>query len=276
MALGGPAAATRRPPRTVRAMTYPVSPPSDPSEVRGDRRLAIALDVASLDAAVLLAGAVAPFMGVAKVGLELFTAAGPSAIGAVGASRFDVFADLKLHDIPTTVGRAAAEAGRAGARYLTVHAAGGPHMLKAGVDGLAEGSGGAGGVLAVTVLTSDHNRPETELASRAAMAAEAGCAGLICSAADLPIVSDAAPGLIKVVPGIRLPGDPADDQARPAGPAEAIAAGADMLVVGRAVTGPVLAAIDVFDGLLGLLRPALDDAAARAEQVAAALPPAGD
>ena len=89
-------------------------------------------------------GSCAPWFGVAKVGLELYSAAGPDAITALADLGFDVFADLKLHDIPTTVGRAARVLGALGARYLNVHAAGGAAMLRAGVEGLREGAAGAG------------------------------------------------------------------------------------------------------------------------------------
>jgi orotidine-5'-phosphate decarboxylase len=91
-------------------------------------------------------------------------------------------------------------------------------------------------VLGVTVLTSDAEAPPEVLAARAALAAEAGCRGIVCAAADLDITRRAAPDLVKVVPGIRPSGAPSDDQARAATPAEAVAAGADILVVGRAVT----------------------------------------
>src|SRR3954452_527082 len=122
-------------------------------------RLALALDVPELDRAEQLAKQVAPWFGVAKVGLELYSAAGPEAIVRMRALGLDVFADIKLHDIPTTVGRAARVLGRQGVRYLNFHASGGVEMLRAGVEGVREGAIDAGRVtpvpLAVTVLTSD-------------------------------------------------------------------------------------------------------------------------
>ena len=122
-------------------------------------RLALALDVSDLDRAEQLAKEVAPWFGVAKVGLELYSAAGPEAIARMRALDLDVFADIKLHDIPTTVGRAARVLGRQGVRYLNFHAAGGVDMLRAGVEGLADGARDAGHSsaipIAVTVLTSD-------------------------------------------------------------------------------------------------------------------------
>ena len=209
-----------------------------------DGRLAIALDVDDLAVACSMADAVHPWVGVAKVGLELFATAGPAAIGAMADRDFDVFADLKLHDIPTTVGRAAAKIGRAGARWLTVHTVGGADMLRAGVEGLAEGSGGVGQVLGVTILTSDADRSREKLEQRVGLAQDAGCGGVICSAADIGVVKEVAPELKRVVPGIRLPGLSHDDQASVATPDAAIGAGASILVIGRAVTADVQKAVD--------------------------------
>ncbi len=114
-------------------------------------------------------------------------------------------------------------------------------MVRAAVEGMADGAAAAGMpapcVLGVTVLTSDVDAPPATLRDRAALAAAAGCGGLVCAAADLPVTRAAAPGLITVVPGIRPTGVSADDQARAADPAAAIWAGADILVIGRAVTG---------------------------------------
>jgi orotidine-5'-phosphate decarboxylase len=170
---------------------------------------------------------------------------------------FRVFVDLKLHDIPTTVGRAARRIGSLGASYLTVHAAGGPEMLRAAVEGFEEGwadavatghpepDEGFAGILAVTVLTSDPEAGVELLGTRARLAAATGCIGVVCAAADLPVVRAQARGLMTVVPGIRLSGSPHEDQARAAGPSAAVSAGADLLVVGRTVTSsgaPELAA----------------------------------
>src|SRR5512132_3461905 len=108
------------------------------TEVRD--RLAIALDVPDLDAAEQLAKEIAPWFGIAKVGLELYSAAGPEAVSRFRALDLQVFADLKLHDIPTTGGRAARVMGRQGVTYLNFHAAGGVDMLRAAVEGLTEGA----------------------------------------------------------------------------------------------------------------------------------------
>ncbi|MGA2522336.1 MAG: orotidine 5'-phosphate decarboxylase / HUMPS family protein, partial [Acidimicrobiales bacterium] len=152
-------------------------------------RLALALDVDDLVAALRLARRMRPWFGIAKVGLELFGAAGPDAVSSVLDEGYRVFLDLKLHDIPTTVARAARVIGVLGASFTTVHTQGGDAMMRAAVDGLAEGAAAAGTaapcVLGVTVLTSDPDAAPEVLTARAAAAAEAGCGGLVCAAADL-------------------------------------------------------------------------------------------
>jgi orotidine-5'-phosphate decarboxylase len=209
-----------------------------PDEAR--ERLAIALDVDDLVEAVRIAKEVKPFFGVAKIGLELYSAVGPDAIGSLVDLGFDVFADIKLHDIPTTVGRSAAVFGALGVRWLNFHAAGGEAMLRAGVEGLLAGADRAGNPvpcpLAVTVLTSDAEASADLLRERAALAVASGCAGVVCAAADVAVVRSVDPKLVCVTPGIRPEGSDPDDQGRVATPAGAIGAGADLLVVGRAVT----------------------------------------
>ncbi|MEA2900247.1 MAG: orotidine-5-phosphate decarboxylase [Actinomycetota bacterium] len=203
-------------------------------------RLILALDVDDLVLALRLADQLRPWFGVAKVGLELFTAAGPDAVTSVADAGFKVFLDLKLHDIPTTVKKSARVAGALGASYLTLHARAGAVMLRAGVDGLKEGAA-AGGLpeptaLAVTILTSDADAPEHILGGRVAAAVESGCGGVIVAAADVHEAKQLAPRLLAVVPGIRLPSGDPHDQARAATPRDAFLVGADMLVIGRAVT----------------------------------------
>ena len=203
-------------------------------------RCALALDTADLDVAAGLARELRPWFGIAKVGLELFGSVGPRAVHTLRDAGFDVFVDLKLHDIPNTVGRAARALGTVGARYVTMHAAGGPDMLRAGVEGLGAAARPRGTdppvALAITVLTSDAEATPQVLASRARVAAAAGCGGVVCAAPDLATIIAAVPELLRVVPGIRPPGAVADDQARVASPSAAAAAGADILVVGRPVT----------------------------------------
>lgn len=209
-----------------------------PQAVRA--RLAVALDVDDLVVALRLARQVGPWFGVAKVGLELFTAAGPDAVTSLIESGFDVFVDLKLHDIPTTVEKSARVLGALGVTYVTLHAHGGPVMLRAGVDGLAHGAEAAGvpmpTALAVTILTSDPDAPPHILGKRVKAALEGGCGGIVCAAADVKEARQLAPRLRIVVPGIRPEGVSGDDQARRATPAEAVQNGADVLVIGRPVT----------------------------------------
>lgn len=212
------------------------------------RRLGLALDLHDLTAALELAKLLAPWFGVAKVGPELFVSAGPDAVRALVGEGFEVFLDLKLHDIPTTVARGAEQAGRLGATYLTVHAAGGTAMVRAAVDGftsamdqsrLSRGSpvSGRSGILGVTVLTSEADAPAETLRARTDVAAMTGCAGVVCAAGDVAVVRRTVPDdLLVVVPGIRLSGASADDQERTATPAAATRAGAGLLVVGRTVT----------------------------------------
>ena len=169
---------------------------------------------------------------------------------------FRVFVDLKVLDIPTTTRKAARVLGALGASYLTVHASAGTATLAAAAEGLAEGADRAGlpapAVLAVTVLTSEAEAPADLVRSRVEAAREAGCGGFVCAASDLGQAKAIAPGLLAVVPGIRLAGTGRDDQGRAATPAEALLAGADMLVIGRAVTAaaePEAAAASIVEEL---------------------------
>src|SRR6478752_3338290 len=210
-----------------------------PDDVR--RRLALAVDLDDLVEAHRLAAALRPWFGVVKIGLELYSAAGPDAVGALRDLGYQVFLDLKLFDIPTTINRATRVLGALGVEYLTLHALGGVEMLRAGVEGLNEGAAGADlpipTALAVTVLTSDGSAPPHIVPNRVRQAVEGGCGGLILAASDLQTARELAPRLKRVVPGIRLAGSDRHDQARAATPQEAVANGADLLVIGRTVTG---------------------------------------
>ena len=218
-------------------------------------RLALALDVDDLVAASRLARELQPWFGTMKVGLELYSAAGPDAIGSLSRLGVDVFADLKLHDIPNTVGRAARVLGALGARYVTLHTCGGVAMLRAGVQGLREGAAGAGlpepTALAVTVLTSDPDWSEHLVRQRVVAGLEAGCGGFVCSVPDLPLLRELAPAATIVTPGIRPEGATADDQARVAAPQVALDGGADLLVVGR----PIVQAPDPVEAARALVAP---------------------
>jgi len=227
-----------------------------PDEVR--RKLALALDTDDLVEAHRLAVTLRPWFGVAKVGLELFSASGPDAIGALRDLGYQVFLDLKLFDIPTTVNRSTRVLGALGVEYLTLHAHGGVDMLKAGVEGLYHGADAAGletpVALAVTVLTSDDTAPPHIVPNRVRVALEGGCGGLILAAADLQTARELAPRMRRVVPGIRLNGAPTHDQMRSATPQDAAANGADLLIIGRAVTeadDPSAAAAQIASAISG-------------------------
>jgi orotidine-5'-phosphate decarboxylase len=191
--------------------------------------LIVALDTADRDRLVRLAQAVGPHAGALKIGLQAFVALGPEAV-AVARAQAPVFLDLKLHDIPNTVAGAAAAAAALGVEFLTVHASGGPAMVAAAVEH-APGVQ----VLGVTVLTSRTDAGQAPALAR--LAVEAGAAGVVCAAPDLPEVrAVVGEGPLLVVPGIRPPGADAGDQARVATPEAALRAGADRLVVGRPIT----------------------------------------
>jgi len=216
--------------------------------------LVVAIDTSDLEAAAALSAALAGAVGMVKVGLELFTAAGPSSVSRL-TEHAPVFLDLKLHDIPTTVGLAARNAGRLGAAMLTVHALGGPEMVRAAVDGAAEGAKGAGTappqVVAVTVLSSLAEAAGASPASLAFEAVTAGARGAVVSGDDVKDVREAlGQDPLLVVPGIRPSGARSNDHARVLTPSEAMAAGADRLVVGRPITestDPAAAARAILD-----------------------------
>lgn len=221
-------------------------------------KLCLVLDDDDLVAARRLAQSLRPWFGVAKVGPILWSAAGPEAMGALLDMDYRVFVDLKLHDIPNTVGGACRVLGSLGASYVTMHAHGGVDMMRAGVEGLAEGADNAGlevpTSLAVTVLTSDGGAPDHIVPKRLRVAMEAGCTGVVCAVDDLSHVGSIAPRMTKVTPGIRLAGAETHDQARAATPRSAIDQGSDLLVIGRAVTNaedPIAAATQIAADLVG-------------------------
>ena len=196
-----------------------------PQSVRS--RLVLALDVDDAVAAARLAKQLRPWFGTAKVGLELFSAAGPRVVQSLIDDDYDVFADLKMADIPTTVNRAARVLGALGVSYLTLHAFVGPDVLRAGVQGLLEGADKAGleppSALAVTVLTSDTGAPPHILARRLAVAVESRCAGVVCAASDVEETKSWRRGCWRLFPGCVPRGTPRHDQLRAATPTEAIA-----------------------------------------------------
>jgi len=203
--------------------------------------LIVAADVSDPAAAEALSRELSGLIAYLKIGLELFTAAGPSAV-LQARLHAPVFLDLKLHDIPNTVQAAARNAGGMGAGLLTVHALGGPDMIGAAVKGAAAGADEAGmeppQVIAVTVLSSLAGEGLPTPVSLAIEAMAAGAAGAVVSGQEVGEVRDAlGAGAILVVPGIRPGGLPANDHTRVLSPAEAMERGADYIVVGRPVTG---------------------------------------
>ncbi len=208
---------------------------------------AIAFDVPTLEAALALDEALGGGPELAKVGLELFAAAGPEAVRALKARGRRVFLDLKLHDIPNTVRGAAASAARLGADLLTVHATGGAEMVAAAVAGIHE-AGGSTRVVAVTLLTSldpaamppGFAKPfdlHEVAAALTDLAERAGALGVVCSAADLAGVrAKLGRDFHAVTPGIRPAGGATHDQKRVATIEGAVRDGASLLVLGRSVT----------------------------------------
>ncbi|MFI4888104.1 MAG: orotidine-5'-phosphate decarboxylase [Burkholderiales bacterium] len=215
-------------------------------------RVIVALDFANPMRALGLADRLDPHDCSLKVGKEMFVAAGPEPVRWMIARGFNVFLDLKFHDIPNTVARACAAATRLGVWMLDVHAAGGRNMLKAARDAVAGTAAEAGLrrplLIAVTVLTSlDHAAlrdigieydPGRYALRLAALAHECGLDGVVCSAVEATSLRSAfGPDFALVTPGIRVAGSAADDQARIVTPEQAVENGASYLVVGRPITG---------------------------------------
>ncbi|OUC93870.1 orotidine-5'-phosphate decarboxylase [Streptosporangium minutum] len=206
--------------------------------------IAVALDAPDLETAAHWASLVTPHVSTVKVGLELYLRYGPEVIASVrGASGVQVFLDLKLHDIPNTVAGAAKAVARLKPAILTVHAAGGPAMIQAAVEALPDTQ-----IAAVTVLTSlsdaDLERigvagPSDDAARRlAVVAVGAGAQALVCSPREVATVrAEVGPDITLITPGVRPVGAASQDQARVATPEQALADGADLLVIGRPITG---------------------------------------
>ena len=224
-------------------------------------RICVALDFPTRDETLAMARRLSGRVGWLKVGLEAFTAEGPSlvrdVISAGGGAR--VFLDLKFHDIPATVAGAVASAARSGASMVNVHASGGRAMLEAARE--AATRSGLERIIAVTLLTSLDAEALSELpiagapaevATRLAVLAKAcGLDGVVCSATDLSGIRAACgPNFLTVVPGIRPAGAAIQDQKRVATPASAAAAGADVLVIGR----PITAAKDPIEAVEAIVR----------------------
>lgn len=239
------------------AGSSPGSPRSD-DRVVGAERFALALDVDDLVEAERLAQHLRPWFATAKVGLELFSAAGPTAITVMQALGYRVFLDLKLHDIPNTVAGAARSIAHFAPQYLTVHALGGAAMIAAAADALP-----ATRVTAVTILTSMDqdalasigiNDSALDAAVRLArLSVSAGARAIVCSPQEVAAIRAAVPAdIVLITPGVRPLGADAGDQKRIATPEQAIADGANLVVIGRPITGaadPAQAAAAIAAGL---------------------------
>lgn len=211
------------------------------------KKVIVALDAPTAELALALAQKLDPDYCRVKVGKELFTSAGPSVVEALQKQNFDVFLDLKFHDIPNTVSGAVRVASELGVWMVNVHAAGGERMMVAARDAIDKASSRAPLLIAVTVLTSmeQTDLQTTGVAAQinvqvellASLALKSGCDGVVCSAMEASMLSSNLPALLKVTPGIRLAGDSASDQRRVMTPVKAIESGADYLVIGRSVTG---------------------------------------
>ncbi|PDP86377.1 orotidine-5'-phosphate decarboxylase [Glycomyces fuscus] len=205
--------------------------------------IAVALDARDLETAATWASDVAPHVSTVKVGLELYLRYGPDVVSAVrGASRLGVFLDLKLHDIPATVAGAARSVAGLRPSILTVHAGGGADMVRAAVEAAPDTR-----IAAVTVLTSmDEDDleqvgllgPARDAVRRlAVLAVGAGARALVCSPQEVAMLrSEVGPDITLITPGVRPAGADRGDQSRVATPEEAVAAGADLLVIGRPIT----------------------------------------
>jgi orotidine-5'-phosphate decarboxylase len=219
-------------------------------------KLIVALDVETAEHALDLFEALREVVAVFKIGLQLFTAAGPDIVRQIVARGGRVFLDLKFHDIPNTVAAAAIEATRLSASIFNLHASGGSEMMKRTVEAATETAQREGlqrpKIIAVTLLTSINQTTLDQIGIKgdsgsvvgrlARAAADCGLDGVVASAQEIEIIRGtvAWPEFLIVTPGIRSSDDPADDQRRTLTAAEAIRAGADYIVIGR----PILTADD--------------------------------
>lgn len=235
-------------------------------------KLIVALDVDTAKRALELVADLRHEVGMFKVGMQLFTAAGPDLVKQIVAGGGRVFLDLKYHDIPNTVGQAAVEATRLGVSIFNVHAAGGFEMMARAAEAVAATAEheqlARPKVIAVTLLTSANEETlkqigidsaPTEVVSRMAqLASSSGLDGVVTSAHEIETIRAAVtrPGFLVVTPGMRGAGAPSDDQRRTMSAAEAVGAGADYVVVGRPIlqaADPVAAASQIVREIAGAL-----------------------
>jgi len=222
--------------------------------------IAVALDTSDLGTATAWATAVAPVVRAVKVGLQLFCHDGPNAVEKVrAAADVELFLDLKLHDIPATIAGAAKSLASLQPTYLTVHASSGPAGIAAAVDALPDTR-----IAGVTILTSLSaadldllgiaGPPQDAVRRLARIAVDAGARALVCSPQEVATVrAEVGPDVVLITPGVRPAGGDVQDQARVETPERAVANGADLLVIGRPITGAAdvgRAAADLAAGLL--------------------------
>ncbi|HSG61104.1 MAG TPA: orotidine-5'-phosphate decarboxylase [Pseudomonadales bacterium] len=226
-----------------------------------DPKVIVALDYPNADAALAMADQLSPELCRVKVGKELFTVAGPQVVRALMDKGFDVFLDLKFHDIPNTVAAAVKVAAQMGVWMVNVHASGGSRMMQAARQAVDSVPGNKTHLIAVTVLTSMSPEDLAETGIRlsplehvlylAKLAKGSGMDGVVCSAQEARALREhLGDDFLLVTPGIRLPGDAAGDQRRVVTPCDALANGSSYLVMGRSITGAadpvgVLQKIDV-------------------------------
>lgn len=212
-----------------------------------EKRIIVALDFNSSESALKMVDCLDPKLCRLKIGKELFTACGPDLVRQVQDRGFDIFLDLKFHDIPNTVAKAVNAAGQLGIWMLNVHASGGQAMMEAAREALSEFGERRPKLIAVTVLTSlgaeDLSQigidcsPEEQVSRLAILARDSGLDGVVCSAAETHLLRAQLPAdFCLVTPGIRRAEDASGDQKRILGPADAVRSGSDYLVVGRPIT----------------------------------------
>jgi orotidine-5'-phosphate decarboxylase len=220
-----------------------------------DPKIIVALDYADKDSALAMADQIDPASARVKVGKELFTRAGPDVVRSLVNRGFDVFLDLKYHDIPHTVGRACAAAADLGVWMMNVHALGGMAMMQAAREAVGD-SDDAPRLIAVTLLTSMDQQTfdliglsgtlAENVVKLACLAKDSGLDGVVCSAQEAPALREELGDAFQLItPGIRPAGSDRGDQHRTMTPAEALAAGSHYLVIGR----PVTAAADPMQAL---------------------------
>jgi orotidine-5'-phosphate decarboxylase len=219
--------------------------PGEETDMTGLAPIAVALDVPDLNTAARWAGLVTPHVSTVKIGLELYLRYGPEAVASIrGASAVDVFLDLKLHDIPATVAAAVSAVARLRPALLTVHATAGAAALRAAAQAAPPGTA----IVGVTVVTSLSDADLAQLGMAgpvsaavrrlAVLSVAAGARGLVCSPREVAAVrAEVGDDILLITPGVRPAGADAHDQARVATPEEALTAGADLLVIGRPITG---------------------------------------